>query len=114
MFAGMKKKSKKKQVALDLGDSVPAEEHAEAPTSAAKETTTTTTESESVVPPPAVIETKAEAESGSGVATPVDGEAVAEDGGDPFADLKKKKKKKKDIPLDLVSMIRASRSEGSC
>lgn len=98
MFAGMKKKSKKKQVAMDLGDSVPAEEHAvEAPK-----------EAEPVaVPPPAVIEApkeKEEKEPEPASSAPVEADVPpAEDGGDPFADLKKKKKKKKEIPLDLVS-----------
>lgn len=94
LFAGMKKK-KKKQVALDLGDSVPAEEHAEKAAPAPEE--------ESAAPPPAAIETPATGDD-SGAAEPAAaaGDAPAEDGGDLFADLKKKKKKKKDIPLDLV------------
>ena len=100
MFAGMKKKSKKKQVAMDLGDSVPAEEHAvEAPK-----------EAEPVaVPPPAVVEApKARNFGNDEEVPPVEADAPpAEDGGDPFADLKKKKKKKKEIPLDLVSILKS-------
>lgn len=103
MFAGMKKKSKKKQVAMDLGDSVPAEEHAvEAPK-----------EAEPVaVPPPAVIETPKGKEEEPATTAPVEADAPpAGDGGDPFADLKKKKKKKKEIPLDLVSPSWSSRRQ---
>lgn len=90
LFAGMKKK-KKKTVTLDVEDQA----QAPAPVEAAAE--------------PAVVEESraapaAEDNVASGTATPVEADKLAEDGGDLFADLKKKKKKKKDIPADLVSV----------
>lgn len=103
LFAGMKKK-KKKQVALELGDSVPAEEQTEtAPASAS----TKETSAETAPPPPAAIETpKTEKvdEPVADAAAPANDAGVDGEGGDLFADMKKKKKKKKEIPLDLVSV----------
>jgi translation initiation factor 2 subunit 2 len=81
LFAGMKKKSKKKQVALDLGDSAPATE-------------------ESAEPAPL---TKTGDKFGNETIEEPAAEPVADEGAELFGDLKKKKKKKKDIPLDLVS-----------
>lgn len=74
LFAGMKKK-KKKTVTLDVEDGAPEAQAVEAESSAA----------------PAADEP-----------APAADDAEAADGGDMFADLKKKKKKKKEIPLDLV------------
>jgi translation initiation factor 2 subunit 2 len=88
LFAGMKKK-KKKQVAMDLGDSVPAEEHAD--------TSAPAPDASEPIPPPAAIETEAAQPDAEAPAEP-----VADDGAELFGDLKKKKKKKKEIPLDLV------------
>jgi translation initiation factor 2 subunit 2 len=90
LFAGMKKK-KKKQVTLDVED----QEQAPAPVEAASQPTVV----EEARAAPA-----AEENGVSGTATPVEADKPAEDGGDLFADLKKKKKKKKDIPADLVSV----------
>lgn len=88
LFAGMKKK-KKKQVVLDT----------EEPTQEVEATPEPSTSTPAAAP---AISAPVEDEAGSGAATPAEGDKPAEDGGDLFADLKKKKKKKKDIPLDLV------------
>ena len=85
LFAGMKKK-KKKQVQLDVEESAPAAEES------------TPVEAE----PTASTSTPAPVEPVESQAAPAD-EPPAEDGGDLFADLKKKKKKKKELPADLVS-----------
>ncbi|WWC73417.1 uncharacterized protein I206_107384 [Kwoniella pini CBS 10737] len=83
----MKKKKKKTVVADTVEDTpAPAAESEAEPTPAA------------AAPSSSVPE-----ETGSGVATPVEGDKATEDAGDLFADMKKKKKKKKDIPLDLES-----------
>jgi translation initiation factor 2 subunit 2 len=83
LFAGMKKK-KKKAVALDL-DEVPASTDTAVPE-----------------PPSPVASKTEEAPAESSEVAPVESDKPAEDGGDLFADMKKKKKKKKEIPLDLV------------
>jgi translation initiation factor 2 subunit 2 len=99
LFAGMKKK-KKKQVAMDLGDSVPAEEHVD--------TSAPAPEATESAPVPAGVETNA-TESLPEIAS----EPVADDGAELFGDLKKKKKKKKEIPLDLVSFANPLAYKGS-
>lgn len=93
LFAGMKKKSKKKQVALDLGD----EEQAEAPAPASASAPA----AEEDAPAPAPIQKKGDKFGNEEEEAPAT-EPVAGDGAELFGDLKKKKKKKKDIPLDLV------------
>ena len=92
LFAGMKKK-KKKQVALDVEEPAPEADAAPAPAPAAHPEPSPSTSA------PAQVD---ETNGGSGTATPVEADKLAEDEGDLFADLKKKKKKKKDIPMDLV------------
>ncbi|ORY35001.1 domain found in IF2B/IF5-domain-containing protein [Naematelia encephala] len=87
LFAGMKKK-KKKQVTLDVEEPTPSTEVEAEPTPAA-----------AAAPSPVVDATPTATDD----TAPVDGDKPAEDGGDLFADMKKKKKKKKDIPLDLES-----------
>lgn len=88
LFAGMKKK-KKKQVVLDVEEPAPEADPSPAPAPLEHPEPTASTS------------TPVQENGGSGTATPVEADKAAEDGGDLFADLKKKKKKKKDIPLDL-------------
>jgi translation initiation factor 2 subunit 2 len=105
LFAGMKKK-KKKQVALDVEETVPeVAESVPAPAAAPAPTPAPVPAAAA----PAAVEEKAD----SGVATPVEGEAgvPAEEGADLFADLKKKKKKKKELPLDLVGAFTTTHDE---
>ena len=92
LFAGMKKK-KKKQVALDVGDSPSAPTDApDSPAPAAAEES---------APTPAPITKKGD-KFGNEEPEAEAPAPVADEGAELFGDLKKKKKKKKEIPLDLV------------
>ena len=96
LFAGMKKK-KKKQVALDVGDSPSAPSDApESPAPAATEES---------APTPAPITKKGD-KFGNEEPEAEAPAPVADEGAELFGDLKKKKKKKKEIPLDLVRRAR--------
>lgn len=91
LFAGMKKK-KKKQVALDVGDSPSAPSDApDSPAPAVAEE----------APTPAPITKKGD-KFGNEDPEEEAPAPVADEGAELFGDLKKKKKKKKEIPLDLV------------
>jgi translation initiation factor 2 subunit 2 len=91
------KKKKKKQVALDLGD----EEQTETPSSASATAPAPAAEEDA----PAPIQKKGDKFGNVEEEAPAT-EAVAGDGAELFGDLKKKKKKKKEIPLDLVRVLR--------